>query len=422
METTMYFRSLFGPMKSGSEVRTPKAPSVIRPGSVRLNLVPLEDRLALSTTFSAIRVGSTLMITQTSSALSNWFELRIEDNPSVGKVTLKSYEIDGHGVTFVSVLGEFEANGRPNLAVHLTATDQTDVRYDLLSTRTGNVSLNIRNSLARELYLQGTGTIAGNLTVIGGKSDLIVYENGDGLHVGRNATFYGNAGNDILSLGVIGTHIGGKLTAIGFDAVGTNPGDKLGAVDFRNPKGLFASGLTLDGTTVTGGLTYVGGTKSDTVRIIGGIPTKLDGDVRINFGNQLAAEISLFELFDGSEIGGRLFVWGGALGVEQVAVDGTVKGNLSFNMGGGINEVDMTGSFLGSTIQYTGGSGVDDIDYSPHTGSTIARFIARLGDGADKVKLTSLSGEQRFAFIDFGAGTDTFDGTVNYSCQFLNLS
>ncbi|HKB04438.1 MAG TPA: hypothetical protein VKD90_19600, partial [Gemmataceae bacterium] len=198
-------------------------------------------------------------------------------------------------------------------------------------------------------------------------------------------------------------------------------------VVFKDPGGEHDDGLTLDGTQVAGGLTYVGGAQSDNV-VIGGQPARLTGDVRISFGTQDKSEYSSFTHHPGSVIDGRVGVSGGPEGRDVVVLRGTIKGDVEFNLGGGTNETEVSGIFQGAAFRYAGGSGVDQINYKPSDGSARARFIARLGDGADAVTFTTTVGplpgtpvNPKFAFIDFGAGSDSFTGVVNFDCQFLNL-
>jgi hypothetical protein len=201
--------------------------------------------------------------------------------------------------------------------------------------------------------------------------------------------------------------------------VSTTPGDEVGPVVFRDPGGKFRDELTLDGTQVDGGLTYVGGTRADTILLRG--TTRVSDDVRVSFGTQVEWEGSDFAQDASSVIDGRVRVSGGRLGADRITLEGAVNGDVGLNLGGGTNFVGMYGDFQGAAFRYAGGSGVDTIIYSALANSAGVRFTARLGDGPDAVTFDSMATSPSSAFIDFGAGTDTFTGTMNPNYQFLHL-
>jgi hypothetical protein len=366
----------------------------------------LEDRLT-PVTFSAARVGGTLVVTQIHPVIG---AIRIYDDPAGGFVSVADVD---NGFVY----DDFHIASR-NLVVRLAPTDATRVTYDILSPRAGSVSLSLRNTAARTLDLTGGAEIGGNLTVTGGDGGLTVTESA-ALHVDGRATFRGGAGYDTLSLGAAGSSLG-LLTALRFNAVGTSPGDTVARLVFRDPGGMFPDELTLDGTRVDGGLTYVGGAHSDTV-VLGASPAWVGGDVRVTFGTQDELETSRFRLGQGGLIMGRVRVSGGRLGTDRVSLDGAVNGDVGLNLGGGTNTLSMFGDLRGPALRYAGGSGVDTIVYSGLASSAGVRFTARLGDGPDAVTFDTMATSPSSAFIDFGAGTDTFTGTMNPNYQFLHL-
>jgi hypothetical protein len=374
-----------------------------RPRSVRLSVSPLDDRLTPAT-FAAVRVRDTLVLSQIHPAAG---AIRIYDDPAVGVVSL--LDEDNH-----LVLDQFEIASQ-NLVVRLAPTAATQVTYDLHSPRAGNVSLGVRNAVARTLVLDGGAQIGGNLTVTAGKGGLTVREE-VGLHVTGQSTFRGGAGYDILNLGGAGTTLG-SLTTLGFNSVGTSPGDAIGPVVFRDPGGKFGDVLYLSDTTVTGGLTYVGGTRSDSV-YFDGLGMQLNGDVSISFGPQIAGDFSEV-LQQGGSIDGRVRVTGSRAGEDRVTLWWTVTGDVVVNLGGGTNTLNAFGDFHGAALQYTGGSGVDTIVYDLI--GAAGPLTARLGGGADTVRFDTLTFFPSSAFIDFGAGTDTYDGPRFPVYQFLHL-
>jgi hypothetical protein len=289
------------------------------------------------------------------------------------------------------------------------------------------VSLGVRNTAARELILAGGAQIGGSLTVTGGNGGLNVREAGAAVHVTKNATFVGGNGPDQLFLSWVGgTSVGLTLTVLKFNEVRTNPGDMIGRLSFNAAGEATHNLMNLWDTEVLGSLNYVGGTRSDTIELgmDFGNATHIRGDVRVNFGTQLGSDFSVFVIQDGpgNQIDGRLWVTGSPLGTDNVSLGGTVEGAVTLNLGGGTNQVNLSGVFNGPAFAYTGGAGADTISYAPTPGSGRARFTARLGDGADIVSLGTATTNPSFAFIDFGAGADTFTGTVNFDSQFLNLT
>jgi hypothetical protein len=380
---------------------------------VRLSLQPLDDRLTPAT-FAATTVGGTLTVTQTAAAVG---AISIIDNPAAGTVT-----VDDDGDANPAQV--FNTTGRPSLSVRLLPADTTAVDYQINSPRAGSVGIRLNNTSPRTLNLAGGAQIGGSLTVTGGNGGLDVEETGvAALHVTGNATFTGGSVADTLNLGVAGTSIGGTLTLTRFNTVATSSGDTVGGNLVFNAAGeATANVLRLLDTEVVGSLTYTGGPRADSV-LLNGTTARVDRNVTVALGTQLGAEFSqlLEELGAGNIIGGTVRVTGGLLGTEGVTLDGTVNGAVSINLGGGTNSVFVLGLFNGPSFDYTGGAGADSINYGPLDGSAHARCSARLGAGSDLVFFGTATANPSFAFIDFGAGADTFSGTLNFSGTFLNL-
>jgi large repetitive protein len=375
-----------------------------------LALQPLEDRLAPAT-FSAATVIGTLVVTQTSAAVGS---VVVIDDPVGGTVS-----VDDTGD--FNPQSVFNTVGRANLAVRLQPADTGIIFFFFTSDRPGSLSLSVKNASPRELRLAGIGTIGGSLTVTGGNGGLNVTESGAALHVGRNATFLGGAGVDVLQLQLgDNTSVGGTLSVVRFNEVATNAGDTVGRLSFNAAGEASRNDFNLSDTQVAGSLTYVGGTGIDELDMFGAT-TRVGGNVTVALGTQPDGEFSTFTLGQGSTVGGRVRVTGGLLGTETVSLHGIVGGSVAINLGGGTNTVTLDGLFNGPTFEYVGGAGADAVNYSPVDGSVHTRFTARLRDGADGVTFGSPTANPSFAYIDFGAGADTFTGTLNFSGQFLNL-
>jgi hypothetical protein len=379
----------------------------------RLSLEAFDDRI-VPATFSASHSGSTLVITQTSPAVGAIF---IVDNPAAGTVTVDDI-LDANPPMVISTAGF------ANLKVNLTSTDVTPVVYDPLSARGGNLTLNVKNTGARVLDMMGGFTIGGNLMVVGGNGGLTVNEVASPLKVAGNATFIGGFGMDVLNLtGAAGTAIGGSLTTTKFNTVTTGPGDAIGgSFNFNDAGEMNANHVMLNNTAIGGNLNYVGGSRSDVILMIGAV-TKVDGNVSVNFGSQLPADVSgILQLPSPTNIiAGNVKVTAGSLGTDEVLLHGVVGGNITLNLGGTLNIATVDGLFEGASMSYTGSAGVDNLTYAPMAGSNHAKLKAIMGAGNDVITFGPGSVTPSSAYLDFGAGTDKLFGSVLFPATILNL-
>ena len=380
---------------------------------IRPNLEALNDRIAPAT-FTSSSVGGTLVITQVDAAVGG---IIISDDPGAGTVTIDDIA-DANPATVVSTAG------LGSLKINLKSTDATPVLYDIASARGGSVALNFNNTAPRLLLLNGGFMIGGNFNVTGGNGGLSILETVAPLMVGGNATFKGGSGSDLLNLTTVGgTSIGGNLKMIKFNGAGTNAGDAVGgnlifdAAGESSPTVLF-----LMDSEIGGNLKVVGGTRADNISLGGAVGTTIHGNVNVNFGGQLPADVSIFmqAAAPSSKIGGNVKIAGGNLGTETAGLLGEVDGNVRFNMGSGTNSAGITGLFHGSSVKYTGGAGLDMLMWNPLAGSSSAKLKAILGAGADTV-LFGPGVDPSSAIIDFGSGIDSVVGVVDFAVTFLNL-
>jgi hypothetical protein len=370
----------------------------------------LEDRW-VPASFTWIGSGSTLILTQTSSAIG---QLTITDN--VSSVTVLD---SGDGSTATVNLVGFN-----NLTVNLISSDTTLVEYDLTATRTGNVTLNISNASARTLtFNPGGNTIGGNLTITGGNGGLTVNET-SAVTVAGNATLNGGLALDTFNPAGSTVTVGGNLNLNKFNIVALASGSVVGGTLNFNDSGEFtANTLTLTDTTVGSSLLYTGGSNTDFIALNGA--SVVGGNMNVNFGTQTSGTSSL-GINGASQVAGSVTVTGGNLGTQSITLGttATVNGSAAFNLGNATNTVRWTGIFTGATFYYTGGASVDTITYTPAAGSANARFTASLGASNDSVTFGSgaaAATNPSFAYIDFGAGLDSVLGTINFPFIFLNL-
>jgi hypothetical protein len=370
----------------------------------------LEDRW-VPASFTWIGSGSTLTLTQTSSAVG---QLTITDN--VSSVTVLD---SGDGSTATVNLVGFN-----NLTVNLISSDTTLVEYDLTATRTGNVTLNISNVSARTLtFNPGGNTIGGNLTITGGNGGLTVNET-SAVTVAGNATLNGGLALDTFNPAGSTVTVGGNLNLNKFNIVALDSGSVVGGTLNFNDSGEFtANTLTLTDTTVGSNLLYLGGSNTDFIALNGA--SVVGGNMNVNFGTQTSGTSSL-GINGTSQVAGSVTVTGGNLGTQSITLGttATVNGSAAFNLGNATNTVRWTGVFTGATFYYTGGASVDTITYTPAAGSANARFTASLGASNDSVTFGSGAGaatNPSFAYVDFGSGLDSVLGTINFPFIFLNL-
>jgi hypothetical protein len=385
-----------------------------------LRLEALETRVNPVAAFTWSAAGSTLTLTQVAGAVG---ALTITDD-GVGTVSIDDAS------TMASPDTTLSTTGFANLTVTLLGTDTTAVTYNLTGARTGNVALNVANTGTRTLNLNATGaaSIGGNLSLTGGNGALTVARNATALTIAGNATFNGGNASDTLTLGTT-TTIGGNLTLNKINQLPAPPATVIvgGSFFFNSFGDNNANNLQLINLIVGGNLNYTGGNSTDVLNLQG--TSTIGGNLVFNFGSQGAAASSNLVMQDATTIGGSLVVIGGNLGSEVVffGLGASLAGNALLNMGGSTgapgHDIDFLGTFGGSSFNYIGGAGVDNILYTPAAGSNRARFTAQLGAGDDVVAFAAAPGlsNPSFAFIDFGAGADSVTGLINFPFTFLNL-
>jgi hypothetical protein len=371
----------------------------------------LNDRFNPAT-FTPQTVGETLVINQKTNAIGG---IVITDDPASDLVTVQDTG-DSSNI--------FQLNGLKNLVINLKPGDTSLVTYDIVSTRSGSVTLNLKNTAQRVLFLEGGAPIHGNLTVIGGNGALVASEQLDALNIGGNLTIRGGASLDSLDLSVVpGASIGGNLVVAKLNDLFLDSAAIDGSLKFNDAGEANDNVLELKNSHVFGNLAYVGGAGSEDVDFEGTTP-RVDGNVTVAFGNQLATDTSFFVQPAGSTsvIGGNVKVTGSNRGTDDVDVFGVIAGKIQINLGNGTNNAAILGTIQGPTVNYTGGSGVDTVTYDVVAGSAAARFTAHLGAGNDTMTFgNSVAENPASAVVDFGAGIDALLGTIDFPCKTLHL-
>jgi hypothetical protein len=188
--------------------------------------------------------------------------------------------------------------------------------------------------------------------------------------------------------------------------------------------GLFQS----TGTFSTGGtFTYTGGSASDRVLLAGVGGSNIQGATVINLGDATDGNPQQL-LANGPNVNFRntfTVTSTNASTLDEIRSVPTTKylGNVSVNLGGGTNTTEFIGQFGGSTVAYTGGSGVDTVTYG-YTG-TLAALNMALGGGDDVFNLLAGSRIAGPLTIDFGTGNNTFNSTYgpfDFDANLLGLN
>lgn len=338
----------------------------------------------------------------------------------------------------------------------------------------GNVTVNAASGTRAIGFTGASNVIGGNLFVQAGTGGQVFnLASAAGLNVGGNVTIGTSIGSDIvastqtitvggnLTLNQVDTFVPAGVVTVGGNMVvqdtgsstallltlpatsaingnlaiyGTNLGDVVNLVGISVNGSVYAylynansaQQVNLGGSTVNGGVAVVSGT------VIGGgfsfttdAATVIDKSVSVRVGPSTPSATATFL----GTIGGSISYYGGA-GADTVTVSATVGGSELFYMGGGANTVLVTGSVSGS-ISYYGGIGANTATFNSAVGGSViyyggagvdtitlgALFNARafrgiLGAGNDVLNYTA-GATVSYLYVDFGLGTDTFNGVAN---------
>ncbi len=208
--------------------------------------------------------------------------------------------------------------------------------------------------------------------------------------------------NEDLFLTGVSTFVNSGLLSVLRNVVIDNTVDVL--------PGLFQS----TGTFSTGGtFTYKGGSASDRVILTGAGGSNILGATVINLGDATDGNPQQI-LANGPNVNFRSTFAATSTNASTLDEIRSVPstrylGNMSVNLGGGPNTSEFIGIFGGSTVAYTGGSGVDTVTYGL-TGN-LASLNMNLGGGDDVFNLLAGARIAGPLVIDFGTGNNTFNST-----------
>jgi hypothetical protein len=310
-----------------------------------------------------------------------------------GASTLGTYA----GVASLNITG---GNGADTVTVDLNGLAYTGSLT--ASTGNGNDTINLTN---------GSGTaasIGGNVTLLtgDGNDSVSIDAAGNALTIGGTVQLTDTAGSDSLTFGNTAggvTHIGGDVSAFGYDDVrlsqgqndvyggnvainlGSNPAP--GSIAFR--EGSFSPFLA-DVVTVSKSLTITASKGDETIALSG-----------VNIGENLGVSL-------GDSVGtGNLVVMSNNLVTPTVT---TVGGNATFTGGQGKNVFRIGGATYNGNVSANVGTGSDTIDLSGRA-STPAQATIISGD----LRITGGDGNITVADNLLGAAPITINGNAFFN-------
>jgi hypothetical protein len=306
-----------------------------------------------------------------------------------------------------------------HLVVNLLGGTSNALNFDLDNAHTGNVMLNLGDGVRATSFIGTGNSIGGNLLVTGGTDaqtlELAVNAN---LGVARSMTINLGTGidsvdedNNDISVGTDWTFTGvnffenGGVMSVGGNVVVDSSGETEDT--------LFDDDNTM---AITGDFTYTGGDGRDEVTMNGvGGGTTVGGSAVVNVGDNTTGGVQfIFFNLPGSSVAGSMTVTSTAVTTLDSYSEhpmGKIGGNVSIDLGGGVNNATIVANHGGSTLSYTGGGGVDTVTFGPTTASHDATLS--LGDGDNVLSLiASVSGDLT---VNAGTGVDLVDITSPFT-------
>jgi hypothetical protein len=281
-----------------------------------------------------------------------------------------------------------------------------------LDTGAGNTTVTLVGNAA------ASTTLTGDLTITGTGALTVNIQNN--VNVAGNFTLT-HSGSEALSLDVqgAGTTLGNVTVSdgIGNSTVTLEDGAHVNGALMLN-LGAGDNQVILQpgngpGAFVQGGLTMTGGTGNDILQITG---STVHGDVSANLGDG----VNDVAISDGT-LGGQLsFASAGQDEAFTIQKGSVVVGNVSFTKTGGTgsSSTQVLGSVIGGTLAVTSGAGSDSVTVA---GSTTGALDLHLSGGANSVTLDHATVLGNVA--DFGSGQETVtvnNGTKVYGNMSVN--
>lgn len=366
--------------------------------------------------------GTTLTLTQ----ISDQGAVTVDDN---GAGTEFRATDGGGTTTYVAAT---------NLVVNMLDNTGNQLDVDLDSALAGNLTLNLGDG-ARDVNMIGTNNgIGGSFTVnAGSDAQILEVAVNANLAVGDELFFSLGTGADRVDEDNNDISVTNDFTFIGvnfFENGGTATigGNALVDVSFETEDTLWDDDATL---TITGNLTYIGGSGRDEITmngVAGG--TSIGGFADINVAdNTVGGNQFIFFNLPNSNIGGALTVTStSAVNADNFSLhpSASVGGDIVVDLGDGPNDAVFSGTLSGASGTYLGGEGIDNVTMSAVAGGM--DFDVFLAGAEDNFTLNTSTVLNRL-FVDFGACSlqggvvfggnfvDGFGGTYPFEVVLENL-
>lgn len=320
--------------------------------------------------------------------------------------------------------------GATNLTVNMLSGSGTTLGIEMDFALPGDLTVNLGDGARALNFISGvSNTFNGNVAVTGGSdSQTVEVAVNLAFTVGGNATFDLGTGADTVDEDGNDVSITGNLDLIGVNEFENGGTMSIGGNVFVDTSAETETSRFDDDSALAigGDFTYLGGDGRDEVLLNDFGATTVGGNVFIDVADNTTGGTQFIWLNDtGTTISGNLTV----LSTNSASSDdyqdlagATINGDILIDLGGGNNEADLVGTFGGSKVKYTGGSGVDDVTYGM-TGAP-AFVNAKLGTGDDLFTLNAgASISPTTLRVDFGGGNDTFTnnfGAFTFNAALLN--
>jgi len=253
-------------------------------------------------------------------------------------------------------------------------------------------NLIVSNTTANPL---GTYLLNGNLT-FPGYSGLLAMDSLS--EVTGSVTYSGSTSTDGAFF--MGT-VDGSVTVVGSD--GTN-NFSLGLV----------SGNQAFAGTIHGSATFIGGSGVDSTATVDG--STVDGSLTLNTFDGA----NTYDLNHAFAVNGNFTIFAGNGDDAVGTVGGSIAGNQKYTLGNGNNSLTWSGTAGGGRFDFTSGGGTDALTIN---GINAFALNVNLGAGDDTFTY-GVGARVGSAYIDFGAGTDTYNdngNVVDWPQTLLNL-
>ncbi|MEQ1904743.1 MAG: hypothetical protein ABL888_11195 [Pirellulaceae bacterium] len=353
----------------------------------------LEPRQMMA--FSGAFDGTTLTLTQTTDD-----GVAIIDNDGVGNA-FRVTDLSGSPIYVAA----------QNVVVNLL-DGVNGLNFNLNQAHSGDVTI-VAGAGDRGITFGGTlNSIGGNLSVTSGNGQQgIAPAQHTALTVGGDMSIDLGLGNDSLLL-LNDLSVGGNLILDSVNQVNANAADLeiAGSIVVDNSDEDIASSFHKINATMSiigQDFTYIGNSSVDVVSLEA---MSIANDTNINLGDGITGGFASQELsIENMGLGNLTVISGDTTNSDNLTLNVfELQGSFDLNPGDGVNSTILYGASLGSSITYSGGSGVDFVSFDmPAFYPPEQNVMVSMGAGNDTFALLD-GGRISNLHIDFGEDQDDF--------------